>query len=175
MAGIEIMPCTVSLLRRDGKVLLGRKTKKVGAGLFNGPGGVIESGEGATEATIREDNEEVGVTMESWAVLPVAIINCYNWQNDRSFKIVRLYVSQTLLFEGEPQDGDELKDLWWFSTRLLPLGAMLPGDRFWLPYALSGMHFFADIFYEPDMKALRRPPIIAPASVEDINRSWHAL
>src|SRR4051812_42745791 len=101
MAGFRIIPCTVSLLRRSDKVLLGRKIKKPGMGLFNGPGGRVEPGEGATKATVREDAEGVGVHVHLWSVVPVAIINCYNWQKDGSFEIVRLYVSETYNFDGE--------------------------------------------------------------------------
>ena len=46
---------------KDGRVLLIRKKRGLGAGKINGPGGKIEPGETALEAAIRETQEEIGV------------------------------------------------------------------------------------------------------------------
>lgn len=52
---------TVVFLIRGNKVLLGRKTRKIGEGRFNGPGGGIEEGENSRESAVRETFEETGI------------------------------------------------------------------------------------------------------------------
>src|SRR3954468_14180813 len=47
---------------KDGRVLLIRKKRGLGAGKINGPGGKIELGETALQSAIRETQEEIGVT-----------------------------------------------------------------------------------------------------------------
>ena len=47
---------------KDGRVLLIRKKRGLGAGKINGPGGKLEPGETALAAAIREVQEEIGVT-----------------------------------------------------------------------------------------------------------------
>src|SRR5436190_2625437 len=47
---------------KDGKVLLIRKKRGLGAGKINGPGGKLEPGETAHDAAVREVQEEIGVT-----------------------------------------------------------------------------------------------------------------
>jgi 8-oxo-dGTP pyrophosphatase MutT (NUDIX family) len=49
-------------VRREGRLLLIRKKRGLGAGKFNGPGGRIEPGETPEAAAVRETQEELGVT-----------------------------------------------------------------------------------------------------------------
>ena len=52
---------TVVFLIKGNKVLLGKKTRKIGEGRFNGPGGGIEKGEIPEESAVRETFEETRV------------------------------------------------------------------------------------------------------------------
>src|SRR5947199_3765874 len=47
---------------KDGRVLLIRKKRGLGAGKINAPGGKLEAGETAHDAAVRETREEIGVT-----------------------------------------------------------------------------------------------------------------
>ena len=56
------MRASLCFVRREGKILMIRKKRGLGAGKINGPGGRLESGESALDAALRETQEEVGVT-----------------------------------------------------------------------------------------------------------------
>ena len=49
---------------RDGRILLVRRARAPGRGLYSLPGGVVEAGETLHEAVIREVHEETGLTVE---------------------------------------------------------------------------------------------------------------
>jgi len=53
---------------RDGRILLVRRARPPGRGLFSLPGGVVEAGETLKQAVIREVHEETSLTVE-----PVAL------------------------------------------------------------------------------------------------------
>ena len=53
---------TLLFVVRDGRVLLIRKKRGLGAGKINGPGGRIDDGETPAEAAVREVHEELCIT-----------------------------------------------------------------------------------------------------------------
>ena len=53
---------TLCFIVRDGRVLLIRKKRGIGAGKINGPGGKVDPGETPLAAAVRETQEEIGVT-----------------------------------------------------------------------------------------------------------------
>jgi len=170
--GIYTLYCTVALPRRDNTVLLGRKTEKIGVGLYNGAGGVIEEGEKPCGATIRELFEETGLRAHYWNVEPVAVVDCHNKKDDGTPWICRLYVSQLYHIQGEPKDSSELIDQRWFPTTELPLNEMLPGDRSWMPLALLGACFTARVHYGPGLRTLEQDTEITRISRPELNRLW---
>jgi 8-oxo-dGTP diphosphatase len=53
-----------AVIVRDGRILLVRRARPPGRGLFSLPGGVVEAGETLKQAVAREVHEETGLTVE---------------------------------------------------------------------------------------------------------------
>ncbi len=170
----ETLYCTVTFPRRANNILLGRKTEKVGVGLFNGPGGVIhrERREEPYGATVRELYEETSLRANVWDVVPLAIIDCHNKKDDGTPWLCKIFVSEIYTWCGKHQNSRELVDQQWFPTTTLPLSEMLPGDQSWMPLAFSGERFKADVYYGPGLKTLERDTVITPLSKPELIRLW---
>lgn len=118
----------------DGRILLIRKKRGLGAGKINGPGGRIEPGETALEAAIRETQEEVCVT-------PTGVRE----RGELFFDFVDGYRLQCTVFradglQGEPGETDEAAPFW-SEVDAIPYDEMWADDRHWLPLLLDGKRF----------------------------------
>jgi 8-oxo-dGTP diphosphatase len=116
---------------KDGRVLLIRKKRGLGAGKINAPGGKLEPGETAREAAIRETREEVGVTplgLEERGVLHFQFLDGYS---------LHCVVFLAHGLEGDPIETPEALPLW-FDLGQIPYAEMWEDDRFWLPALLTG-------------------------------------
>jgi 8-oxo-dGTP diphosphatase len=136
-------------IQRDGRVLLIRKKRGLGAGKINGPGGKIEQGETALESAVRETQEEIGVTplqIEERGVLHFQFVDGYSL-------LCTVFVAGD--FAGEPVETDEATPMW-FPCDELPLEEMWEDDRHWLPEALAGRCFNAWFVFEGDQMRTRR-------------------
>lgn len=128
---------------RDGRVLLIRKKRGLGAGKINGPGGKLEPGETALHAAIRETQEEIGVTplgMEERGVLHFQFMDGYSL-------ICTVFVARD--FAGELIETDEATPLW-FGLDAIPFEEMWADDRHWLPRTLAGEAFDAWFVFDGD-------------------------
>lgn len=116
---------------KDGRVLLIRKKRGLGAGKINGPGGKIEPGETALESAIRETQEEIGVTplqLDERAILHFQFTDGYSL-------LCTVFVARD--FDGEPIETPEATPMW-FPTTAIPFEEMWADDRHWLPQVLAG-------------------------------------
>ena len=121
---------------KDGRILLIRKKRGLGAGKINGPGGKIEPGETALESAIRETQEEIGVTpleIEERGVLHFQFTDGYS---------LHCAVFLARDFIGVPIETAEATPMW-FETGAIPYDEMWADDQHWLPQILAGSRFAA--------------------------------
>lgn len=129
---------------QDGRVLLIRKKRGLGAGKINGPGGKVEPGETTLEAAIRETREEIGVTplrIEERGILHFQFVDGYS---------LRCAVFIALDFDGEPIETAEAVPLW-FPLEEIPFDEMWADDRHWLPDVLHGRSFDGWFVFDGDV------------------------
>ena len=125
---------TLCFLIRDGKILLIRKKRGLGAGKINGPGGRIEPGEEPHECAVRETSEEVGLT-------PLDVQN----RGELHFQFADGYSLHCTVFvaneyTGELVETDEALPIW-TSLESIPYEEMWADDIHWLPGVVSGGTF----------------------------------
>ena len=130
-------------IAKDGRVLLIRKKRGLGAGKINGPGGKIEPGETALESAIRETQEEIGVTpleIEERGVLHFQFVDGYS---------LHCAVFLARDYEGKLIETEEATPLW-FNEDAIPYDEMWADDRHWLPQMLAGDRFQAWFVFDGD-------------------------
>ncbi len=157
----------------SGRVLMGRKTRIIGIGLYNGPGGGIKKNEGIDEATVREVREEIEIIIDPRHLERHAVVYCHNYKKDGVTPFdCKLYVSVAPVWTGAPRPSKELVDLRWVAPRNLPLAKMMAGDRDWVPQVLAGKILAAEVWYAPGMMRLAKPTRIEPRTPDELDRSW---
>ncbi len=132
---------TLVYVVRDGKVLLIRKKRGLGAGYYNGVGGKVEEGEDVVPAAIRECREEVGIEPRDleW----MGILEFWNYEgNSRVESVHFVHVFLAHDFSGVPRESEEAKPIW-FSINEVPYDNMWSDDMMWLPKVLGGKRVYA--------------------------------
>ncbi len=114
----EITKVAVSIIvRKDNKILLGKRLTSVGYGTWGLPGGHLEFDESIEAAAHRELMEETGL---------IAKLRLINITNDRRGEVNRQhyihFVFEASEVEGEPQDTepDRCEHWEWFDIAKLP-------------------------------------------------------
>jgi len=130
---------TLVYIVRDNKVLLIRKKRGLGAGLYNGVGGKVEEGEGIIDAAIRECEEEIGIkpTNLRWS----GLLEFWNYEDDKVESVHFVYVFITDSFDGKPIETEEAEPLW-FDIDKIPYHEMWEDDKLWLPRVLEGKNIY---------------------------------
>jgi 8-oxo-dGTP pyrophosphatase MutT (NUDIX family) len=138
---------TILFLVRDGEILLAMKKRGFGAGKWNGVGGKADPGETATQAAIRECQEEIGVT----PINPLLVGDIkFLMTTDPSFgHHAHVFVAEE--WEGEPVETEEMRPQW-FTIGEIPYASMWADDPLWVPLVLEGKFFHADITLDGDDK-----------------------
>lgn len=134
---------TLLFVRRDGKILLIRKRRGLGAGKINGPGGRIDPGETPEQCAIREVQEELLVTptgVQPAGELLFQFVDGYSLHG---------YVFTASGCEGTPAETDEALPLW-TPEDAIPYQEMWADDRIWLPFMLKGQSFTGRFLFDGD-------------------------
>jgi 8-oxo-dGTP pyrophosphatase MutT (NUDIX family) len=129
MVGVEafMQQATLLFLQDGERVLLGRKKRGFGEGLWNGIGGKVKPGETVYDALVRECQEEIGVTPRNCRKVGTLAVMCYE---------MLVHIFTTRAWEGEPVESEEMEPRW-FETRSVPYERMWSTDRLWLPETLQ--------------------------------------
>ncbi len=134
---------TLLFVVHEGRVLLIRKKRGLGAGKINGPGGRLEPGETPLEAAIREVEEEVCVTprlVEHLGELRFQFVDGYG---------LHAHLFRASAFDGDPRETDEAVPHW-FAIDALPFDEMWADDRLWLPRVLAGERVVGRFVFDGD-------------------------
>lgn len=134
---------TLTLVVKDGQILLIHKKKGLGAGKFNGPGGRIEAGETPEYAAVREVQEELCVTprgLRRAGELLFQFVDGFSIQG---------YVFRADDIDGEPRETDEAIPFW-FPVTAIPYHQMWADDRVWVPLLLQERPFVGRFLFDAD-------------------------
>lgn len=153
--------CTLVLLTRRGRVLLGMKKRGFGEGKWNGFGGKVEAGETVAAGAARELREECGVVARD---LERRGVIWFDWPaNERAEEgahtmlktgvEVHVFCSASDDVEGEPAETEEMRPRW-FDIADIPYDTMWPDDRFWFPHLFAGRAFAAYFLFSGEDKFL---------------------
>lgn len=147
-----LLNASLGFLLRDGKILLAKKAKKIGAGRWNGYGGGIDGDETPEDSMIRELKEEAGVDVYKNSLEKVAIIDFHNTKSDGEIFVCRVHIFFISDWIGEPKETSEMLNPTWFDISNLPLEEMMPDDKDWLPQVLAGKKITARAYVGPFQK-----------------------
>ncbi|MCO4773592.1 MAG: 8-oxo-dGTP diphosphatase [Deltaproteobacteria bacterium] len=125
---------TLLFVIKDGRVLLIRKKRGLGAGKINAPGGRLDPGETAAQAAVREVQEELIVTptgIQEMGVHRFQFVDGYS---------LHVHVYTATDFKGTPTETDEAIPLW-FDVDAIPFEEMWADDVLWVPLMLRDVWF----------------------------------
>ncbi len=112
-----------ALIDQNGRVLVQKRPEgKPMAGLWEFPGGKVESGETPEAALIRELNEELGISIKEPDIEPVAFAS---EALDEQHLVLLLYICRK--WAGHVQSPESL-DLQWLSVEAIQDLPMPPAD-----------------------------------------------
>src|SRR4051812_32106513 len=101
------MVVAAALVDAQGRVLLQRRAPgRAMAGLWEFPGGKVESGERPEAALVRELREELGIEVEAGGLAPVAFASA---DNGGRHMLLLLYLCRAWRGDPRPLDATALK------------------------------------------------------------------
>ncbi|MGH9321206.1 MAG: 8-oxo-dGTP diphosphatase [Vicinamibacteria bacterium] len=137
-------PATLVFVVKDGRILLIRKKRGLGAGKINAPGGRLEPGEEPIEAAVREAREELLITPLD---LRYAGENLFQFVDGYS---IHVHVFKASDLEGQPTETDEAAPLW-VPLERIPYEEMWEDDRLWIPLVLENVPFSGRFVFDGEV------------------------
>jgi 8-oxo-dGTP pyrophosphatase MutT (NUDIX family) len=140
---------------------------KIGEGCWNGYGGGVEVGETPEMAAVRELQEESGSIVREEDLEKVGLLKVHNHKSDGRIVLaeIRFYVARQC--EGVVKETPEMITPTWFFPHEIPLEALMPADKLWLPRALAGERLVVTVHYGPFQKE-----ILEPVRIEQMEQNW---
>jgi ADP-ribose pyrophosphatase YjhB (NUDIX family) len=138
---------TIGIFCRGPLVLLGMKLRGFGVGFWNGPGGKFEPAKdrNVEESFDREALEEAVLTVkrkEKVGYIEFEFVN-------KPGKVLETHIFRVLEYEGEPQDGEEMRWQWFGEAeKEIPYQQLWPADEYWLPPVLAGKKIRGKVRYD---------------------------
>ena len=134
---------TLGIIIQDGKLLLGEKKKgEIGTGVLSGPGGKLDPGETLEECIVRETREELEIELDPRSLELVAVIDFY-----AAYEIdYRVYVYRAKILSGEIHETADMIP-GWYPLDDLTFCRTYEADCHWLPKAVRGEKFRANVYY----------------------------
>ena len=134
---------TLLFVIQDGRVLLIRKKRGLGAGKINAPGGRLDPGETPEQCAIREVQEELVVTATG---VRAAGVHRFQFVDGYSLHV---HVFTADGYEGTPTETEEAIPLW-FPVDEIPFDEMWADDRLWIPMMLANRWFDGRWIFDGD-------------------------
>ena len=136
---------TLMFVVQEGKILLIRKKRGIGAGKVNGPGGKFEPGETALQCVLREVREELRINVTDAREMGVLHFSF----TSRTIPEILCHVFMASSFTGTPSETPEAEPFW-SPVEEIPYDLMWQDDRYWLPAMLGGKRFQAFFTFDGD-------------------------
>lgn len=149
---MEKLETTLSLLKKDNKILLGMKKRGFGEGKYNGVGGKLKENETPEIAMIRETQEEINVTPTKYEKVGLIELDEY-YKGKKENVVFNLYMIYE--WDGEPSESDEIKP-GWFDINEIPFSKMFTDDKYWLPLVLEGKKLKAYFEFDKNWNMLSK-------------------
>jgi 8-oxo-dGTP diphosphatase len=125
---LSLLVAAVALVDADGRVLLAQRPHgKDMAGLWEFPGGKVESGERPEETLIRELAEELGITVQEACLAPLTFAS---HAYERFHLLMPLYICRRWDGFVQAREGQALK---WVRPQQLRDHPMPPADEPLIP------------------------------------------
>ncbi len=141
---------------KDGKVLLAKKTRVLGIGLWNGYGGGFDSEKDKDffDCAVREFGEESGgATLKREYLEKVGFIHFHN--GDKFEFKAHIFISIDI--KGEPQSSEEMSEPTWFPLDQLPPDEeFMDSDNHWIPRILAGEKIKGNVWYDGEFRLTER-------------------
>ena len=127
-----LLVAAVALIDADGRVLIAQRPEgKQLAGLWEFPGGKVETGERPEETLIRELHEELGIAVQEACLAPLTFAS----HAYESFHLLMpLYACRRWDGFVQPREGQALK---WVRPRDLASYPMPPADEPLIPFLIE--------------------------------------
>uniref|UniRef100_A0A7M4FGL5 Oxidized purine nucleoside triphosphate hydrolase n=1 Tax=Crocodylus porosus TaxID=8502 RepID=A0A7M4FGL5_CROPO len=133
---------TLVLLLQPPRVLLGLKKRGFGAGLWNGFGGKVQTGESVEAAARRELLEESGLTVDT-----LQKMGQITFEFIGNSELMEVHIFRADSFHGEPTESEEMRPQW-FQLDQMPFSHMWPDDAYWFPLLLHKKLFLGYFKYQ---------------------------